>query len=484
MNHRDTDVSLAGSAAVIKKLCCLLLAVFAVFVICAGASAAELNFNVTLQGSNDPLTGTGRYSDVWGEGDYAYLGSYLTTGVRIFDISDPTNPTLVSTYTGGNFKDVKTRNGIGYFASDDNQGMHIVDISDPTNPTLIKQATSLHGGFNDIHNIFLDGDYVYQADNHNAAVKVLNISDPANPFFVRNIILNTPGEAVHDITVMNGRLFTSSKGSSTTTGGTTHIYDISNVGSVDPPLLKAFTTGPRTHSNWPTADGNTLVVGQERDNGELRIYDISNIDQVNDPDTPVLLKTITRSTLGINAKTPHNPVVAGDKLYVSWYQAGLMIFDLSDPSAAPLIGAYDSLPGTVGQPSGFAGVWGVFPFLGTDKVLISDTENGLIVVDASAAYASVPIAGDFNADGFVGINDLNIVLSKWNKQVTPGDESQGDTSNDGYVGIADLNVVLGNWNAGTPPAGIASPIVPEPGMISVFAVGVVAMLRRRIPQGC
>ncbi len=447
---------------------------------CATTSAAELNFNVSFQGSNDPLTGVGRYADVWAEGDHAYLGSFQTTGVRIFNIADPTNPTLVATYTGGNFKDVKTRNGVGYFASDDGQGLHIVDISDPANPTLIKRVTSVQGGFNDIHNVSLDGDYVYQADNHNAAVKVLNISDPANPFFVRNIILNTPGEAVHDITVMNGRLYTSSKGSSTTTGGTTNIYDITNIGTQDPLLLKQFTTGARTHSNWPTADGNTLVVAQERDNGELRIYDISDIDQENDPDNPVLLKTITRSTLGINSKTPHNPVIADNKLYVSWYQAGLMIFDLEDPSAAPLIGAYDSLPGTTGQPSGFAGAWGIFPFLGTDKVLIGDTENGLIVVDASAAYTSPLLPGDFDADGFVGINDLNLVLARWNRPVTPGDEWQGDTTNDGFVGIDDLNAVLANWNAGTPPPGEVSPIVPEPATATVLLLACCVGLRRGI----
>ncbi len=478
MIDRKTGVSPAGWGCVLSGLGRRFAMSVVVLTACAGASAAELTFNVTLQGGNDPLTGTSRYGDVWGEGDYAYVGSYMTTGVRIFNIADPTNPTLVATYLGGVFKDVKVRNGLGYFASDDNQGMHIVDLSDPTNPTLIKRVTSVNGGFNDIHNIFLDGDYVYQADNHNAAVKVLNISDPANPVFVRNIILDTPGEWVHDITVRDGRLFTSSKGSSTTSGGTTHIYDITNVGTMDPPLLKAFTTGPRTHSNWSSTDGNILVVAQERDNGELRIYDISNIDQPNDPDNPVLLKTITRSTLGINAKTPHNPVVVGDKLFVSWYQAGLMIFDLSDPTAAPLVGAYDSMPGTTGQPSGFQGDWGVFPFLGSDKVLLSDTESGLVIVDVSGIYATAPIEGDFDGDGFVGINDLSLVLTKWNQPVTPGDESQGDTSNDGFVGIEDLNTVLGNWNAGTPPLAASSPTVPEPGSAAVFVVGAATILRR------
>jgi hypothetical protein len=61
------------------------------------------------------------------------------------------------------------------------------------------------------------------------------------------------------------------------------------------------------------------------------------------------------------------------------------------------------------------------------------------------------LAGDLDGDGFVGIADLNIVLSHWNQTVPVGDKSQGDPSCDGYVGISDLNIVLGNWNAGTPP---------------------------------
>jgi len=59
--------------------------------------------------------------------------------------------------------------------------------------------------------------------------------------------------------------------------------------------------------------------------------------------------------------------------------------------------------------------------------------------------------GDLDCDGFVGIDDLNVVLSHWNAFVTPGDVFAGDLSGDGFVGIADLNEVLGDWNAGTPP---------------------------------
>lgn len=59
----------------------------------------------------------------------------------------------------------------------------------------------------------------------------------------------------------------------------------------------------------------------------------------------------------------------------------------------------------------------------------------------------VPMAGDLTHDGFVGIEDMNNILSHWNQNVDPG--SEYDPSGDGFVGVEDMNVVLGNWNAGT-----------------------------------
>jgi PEP-CTERM motif-containing protein len=86
------------------------------------------------------------------------------------------------------------------------------------------------------------------------------------------------------------------------------------------------------------------------------------------------------------------------------------------------------------------------------------------------------IPGDLDADGFVGITDLNIVLGNWNQTVPPGDPLAGDPTGDGFVGIEDLNTVLGNWNAGTPPT---SNNIPEPATLAMFSLGLVLTHRRR-----
>ena len=90
-------------------------------------------------------------------------------------------------------------------------------------------------------------------------------------------------------------------------------------------------------------------------------------------------------------------------------------------------------------------------------------------------FVDTGIDGDLDGDGFVGINDLNIVLAAWNQNVPPANPL-ADPSGDGFVGIDDLNTVLGNWNAGTPPAASA---VPEPATLALLGLGGAAVLNRR-----
>ena len=85
------------------------------------------------------------------------------------------------------------------------------------------------------------------------------------------------------------------------------------------------------------------------------------------------------------------------------------------------------------------------------------------------------LIGDLNSDGFVGLDDLDIVLGNWNQNVTPGDPLQGDPTGDGYVGLEDLDLVLNNWNTGTPPVAA----IPEPSALMLLAVGAGASALRR-----
>jgi hypothetical protein len=55
------------------------------------------------------------------------------------------------------------------------------------------------------------------------------------------------------------------------------------------------------------------VSAREIAGGNVRIYDISN------PSGVTLVSTLTAASLGINAHSPHNPLIMGDLLFISWY---------------------------------------------------------------------------------------------------------------------------------------------------------------------
>lgn len=97
-----------------------------------------------------------------------------------------------------------------------------------------------------------------------------------------------------------------------------------------------------------------------------------------------------------------------------------------------------------------------------------------------STITAVPIVGDLDGDGYVGLGDIDIVLGNWNQFVTAGDLLAGDPSNDGFVGLEDLDIILGNWNAGTPPSlsGLGS-LVPEPTTLVLLGIGCGVLLRRR-----
>jgi probable HAF family extracellular repeat protein len=87
----------------------------------------------------------------------------------------------------------------------------------------------------------------------------------------------------------------------------------------------------------------------------------------------------------------------------------------------------------------------------------------------------IPLVGDLDDDGFVGIEDLNLVLGNWNQNVPPGNPV-ADPSGDGFVGITDLGFVLGNWNAGMPPGETSN--IPEPVSALLITLGSPVLLRR------
>ena len=374
------------------------------------AALPDLTQNVSLVSQINPVNPNktaGFYGDLWAENNLVAIGTQQGTGVAIVDISNKASPTFQSFYNpadGGKFKDVVIRNGIGYFALDNNggsdpKGIHIVNLANPQQPQLIGKV---HGSasFQHNHNIFVDGNFLYAAPNDQPRIRVYNIANPASPSLVREFTTTNTGltQNLHDLTVRNGKLYTSN-----TDNGITDVYNVANVASptwtAAANRIASFNVGPRNHSNDVTADGNFVICCRETENGDCQVWTLMT------PGTPVKVATINKETIGVDAYSPHNPVIAGDRLYISWYQAGVQVFDFADPANPEHIGAFDTFAGGRDTPgmylNAFGGNWGVFPFMGPDQVLLSDMENGLFVVDASAVPE--PAAGLLAASLLLGV---------------------------------------------------------------------------------
>jgi len=344
-----------------------------------GQSAASDAWSFTTQGEGLVFLGNwdgsaARYSNVWGEGNFAYIGHhYEAAGMDIIDVSDPANPVKVGNFGNGftTVWSIRVRNGIAFLSSRiSNNGVYIVDVTNPASPVLLSQITSADGGHDDPYGADLEGNYLYVPNNAGTDVHVFDISDPANPVKVRTIA--APGFAVHDVFAQNGKLYTF---------GWTHtgIFDVSNV-TVAAPLLGTITAG--SHSGHISDNDRYLAIGHEALNCGGGEKGVVTIWDVLDPANPVLVSTLDPAALGFGTNSSHYPFFAGNLLYVSWLGAGLKVFDVADIANPALVGEFDT---TVGYDAGCVddGNWGVYPLLGPGRILASDWQNGLSILDAS-----------------------------------------------------------------------------------------------------
>ena len=86
------------------------------------------------------------------------------------------------------------------------------------------------------------------------------------------------------------------------------------------------------------------------------------------------------------------------------------------------------------------------------------------------------LLGDINRDSVVDVGDLGILGAYFKMQ---GDGiGHTDLNDDGIVDVADLGILGANWTA-SQATGNASALVPEPTTLSLLAMSVLMVGRRR-----
>ncbi|MHA2246359.1 MAG: LVIVD repeat-containing protein [Candidatus Hodarchaeales archaeon] len=107
-------------------------------------------------------------------GDYAIVG-FMGAGLKIFNISDPTDLELVGEYSGGQIYHIKVVDDLVYMAMAEN-GFQIIDISDMSRPTKVGEFNNGNG----LYHIHVIGNIAYLRDYQQDKTLCLNVTDPTN----------------------------------------------------------------------------------------------------------------------------------------------------------------------------------------------------------------------------------------------------------------------------------------------------------------
>ncbi len=359
----------------------------ALILMAAGSAgmAQDPPFNASLVGQWDDYDGN--YSDIWSDGQYAYLPNWPPADqqpgqVHILDISDPAHPVLDETIflefpnEFASPQDVKVGDGLLFIGleSTPNDGVAIYDVRDPADRQLLTYVSV--PGFLTVHNLFYDSGFLYIPEGTSVAIVDLTAFDPDNPpaeIVAPTWLLENVGTSfIHDVTVADGRLYCAAWDSGL------WVYDVANIATEAPTFLGS-TPGDNTHSMWPTPDGRFVVTGEERSGGGIQVYEIVPAF----PGISLLLRdSVTFPTT--EASSVHNQIMVGYRVFNSWYDKGMQVFDVNPVTGqlAP-VASYDTNVGTIGL-----GNWGIYPLLGEDRILLSDGTHGCLIVTLDDA--SIP----------------------------------------------------------------------------------------------
>jgi choice-of-anchor B domain-containing protein len=128
------------------------------------------------------------------------------------------------------------------------------------------------------------------------------------------------------------------------------------------------------HSGWGTEDKQHIFLHDEFDEKDGGLNSTVRIFSIADLTNPIQVGQWTGPTRAID----HNGFVRGNRYYMSNYERGLTVLDITDPANPVDIGFFDTY--TPSDNAGFNGAWGTYPYLPSGNILVSDIGSGLYIL--------------------------------------------------------------------------------------------------------
>lgn len=351
----------------------------------------DLLGNITLANFGAP-----KGNDCWGWTDpdsgreYALMG--LNDGTGFVDITDSDNliylGKLPTATVASSWRDIKVYQNHAFIVSEaQNHGMQVFDLTrlrNVSNPPQNFDADANYTGFGNAHNIVINEStgfaYAVGTTTFNGGGHFVNIQDPKTP-------IAAGGHATNGYT-HDAQVITYNGPDSDYTGKEIYlgsnedqvaIVDVSDKQNPQEISTISYSNLSYTHQGWFTEDHRYFIVGDELDEVDFGFDSRTLVFDMTDLDNPVLHTTYTGSTSAID----HNGYVLGNRFYLANYTAGMRVLDISDIQGENIAeeGFFDTHPAT--NSAGFNGVWSVYPYFSSGKILISDINRGLFVIKKS-----------------------------------------------------------------------------------------------------
>ncbi len=329
-------------------------------------------------------TGRPQFNDVWGfewKGvEYAAIGSQK--GVHIIEVATcrqvdfkPARNASASII----HRDYKTYRNYLYAVADENEtGMQVFDFS-----YLPDSVHQVYQGSNDTlmtaHNIFVDtsrgrlyAGLVKGKVTGNSNLQIYSLANPQKPRLTHHLTFYNSGvqSRVHDVFVRRDTAYLSSEQGGYFVGTFNQNDEFKIIGD-----LTTYRNQGYNHSSW--INEKNIGIMADESPVPLKVIQVGQLPQIQ------ILSEFSPCTG--DTCVPHNPFLVEDIAYISHYNHGLQIYNIINPNAPVRIGYFDTYPDTSSNP--YVGAWGCYPYLKSKKVLISDIQRGLFVLDASEAVA-------------------------------------------------------------------------------------------------
>ena len=320
------------------------------------------------------------YNECWGlevnGSEIAIIGS--TDGTHFFDVTDPANATQVAyvagAYQGGGVihRDYHDFQGYLYVVCDEGSSstLQIIDISTlPDSVTTVYDSNAL---FTKSHNIFIDtATAKLYACASNSAMDIYSLIDPKDPTLIYSY--NAVGH-VHDAYVRNDTAYLNCGNDGFRIIDFHYLDLLPGTAWVELASLTSYPDAGYNHSGWLNDDGTLYIMQDENHGYDVKILDVSDLSNIS------VLATFNS---GVDSQSmAHNGIIKGDLVYIPYYHDGLRVFDISAPSNPVQTWEYDTY--APNSHASYKGAWGVYPYLSSGNIIVSDMQTGLYIIDLTS----------------------------------------------------------------------------------------------------